>query len=245
MKIQNIVYKFLALYLFLPLFSLFNPVAAQSTVLLQRADSLFAQQKFTQAYKMYEEVLEEGKASPGMLLRMAYVQESLNNTTQTLYLLNQYYQLTAKRDALKKMEELAQAHELRGYEYSDMDYLRNQLYQKRQQIALGLVLLAGALFLLMLYKRFHKNQKPVWQGILLVVLLAGLASFVNLPLSQQRVIVVQNDVPLMSGPSAGASVVEMINKGHRLQILDRQDVWVKVQWGEEAFFVKETAVTKI
>lgn len=245
MKIQNIVYKFLALYLFLPLFSFFNPVVAQSTVRLQQGDSLYAQQKFIQAYDLYEEVLEEGKASPGMLLRMAYIQESLNNTTQTLYLLNQYYQLTAKRDALQKMEELAREHELRGYEYSDMDFIRNQLYQNRQLIALGLLLLAGVLFLWMLYERFREHQKPVWQGIILVVLLAGLASFVNFPLSQQRAIVVQDHVPLMSGPSAGASVVEMINKGHRLQILDRQDVWVKVKWGEKAFFVKETAVMKI
>jgi hypothetical protein len=245
MKIQNIVYKFLLLYSFLPLFTLFNPVMGQNSTQLTLADSLYAQQKFTQAYKVYEEVLETGVASPAMLLRMAYIQESLNNTTETLYLLNRYYQLTAKRDALQKMEALAEEYQLQGYEYSDIDYIRNQLYQNRQYIVMGLMLLAGALFLLMLYNKFRLGKRPFGIGVAVFVLLAGLAYFVNIPLSREQAIVVKNYVPLMSGPSAGASVEQMINKGHRLQVLNKQDVWYKVQWGEQILFIKESSVTKI
>lgn len=245
MKIQNIVYKFLLLYSFLPLFTFLNPVMGQNTALLAQGDSLYAQQRFTQAYEAYESVLEAGKASPGMLLRMAYIQESLNNTTQTLYLLNLYYEQTSKRDALQKMEELASAHQLQGYTYSDVDYFRNKLYRNRQYVIVGLMLLAGGLFLGMVYKKVRLGQKPVWIGITVVVLLAGLASVVNFPLSQEKAIVVKNYVPLMSGPSAGASVEEMINQGHRLQVLNKQDVWYKVQWGERTLYIKETSVAKI
>ena len=245
MKIQNIDYKFLLLYSFLPLFTFFNPVMGQNGEQLHLADSLYAEQKFTQAYNAYEEILEAGMASPGMLLRMAYIQESLNNTTETLYLLNLYYQQTAKREVLEKMEALAETHNLKGYHYSDIDYFRNQLYQNRQYIVMGLMVLTGALFLLMVYRKFRLGQKPVWLGIAVVVLLAGLASFVNVPLSKEQAIVVKNYVPLMSGPSAGASVEQMINKGHRLQVLNKQDVWYKVQWGEQTLFVKESSVAKI
>lgn len=245
MKMQNIVYKFLLLYSFLPLFTFFNPLMGQRSAQLSLADSLYAQQKFTQAYQAYEEVLETGVASPAMLLRMAYIQESLNNTTETLYLLNRYYQLTAERDALRKMEALAEEHQLQGYGYSDIDYVRNQLYQNRQYIVMGLMLLAGALLLLMLYNKFRLKEKPVRIGVAVIVLLAVLAYFVNIPLSREQAIVVKNYVPLMSGPSAGASVEQMINKGHRLQVLNKQDVWYKVQWGEQELFVKETSVAKI
>ncbi len=245
MKIQNIVYKFLLLYSFLPLFTFFNPVMGQNNPQLALADSLYAEQKFTQAYQEYEEVLETGEASPAMLLRMAYIQESLNNTTETLYLLNRYYQLTAQKEALQKMEKLAEEHQLEGYVISDFDYFRNQLYQNRQYIVMGLMLIAGGLLLLMLYNKFRLGKKPVGVGVAVVLLLAVLAYFVNIPLSRGQAIVVKNYVPLMSGPSAGAGVVEMINKGHRLQVLNKQDVWYEVQWGEQTLFVKETSVAKI
>ncbi|WP_017731355.1 SH3 domain-containing protein [Nafulsella turpanensis] len=245
MKNQNIVYKFLVLYLILTLITFFNPVAAQTTISLQQADSLFAEQKFTEAYKLYEQILAEGKASPAMLLRMAYVDESLQRVPQALYHLNLYYQQTADREVLNKIEELAASEKLRGYEYSDEEYLRNLLYQNRQSIALGLMVISGLVFLALVYVKFRLRQRPMGLGFLLLVALGGLAYFVSIPLTKKQAIVMEDFVPLMSGPSAGSSLVQMIGRGHRLEVLNKQDVWYKVQWGEQVLFVKETAVERI
>ena len=245
MKNQNIVYKFLLLYSFLPLITFFNPVAAQNTSSLQRADSLFGEQKFTEAYELYEEILADGLASPAMLLRMAYVDESLQRVPQALYHLNLYYQQTADRDVLAKIEELAESRNLQGYEYSDEEYFRNLLYQNREVVIFSLIVLAGLVFLGMLYMKFRLKHKPVGLGILLVVALAGLAYFVTVPLSKKQAIVMEDYVPLMSGPSSGASLVQMIGRGHRLEVVNKEDVWYRVQWGERELFIKETAVEKI
>lgn len=245
MKNQNIVYKFLLLYSFLPLITFLNPVAAQNALSLQQADSLFAEQKFTEAYEVYEEILAEGKASPAMLLRMAYVDESLQRIPQALYHLNLYYQQTADREVLKKIEELAAAAKLKGYEYSDEEYFRNLLYQKREVIIIFLTVLSGLVFLLMLYIKFRRQQKPVGSGLLLVVMLGGLAYFVSVPLTKKQAIVTENFVPLMSGPSAGSDMVQMIGRGHRLEVLNRQDVWYRVLWNNQELYIKETSVEKI
>lgn len=253
MKIQSIVYKFLSLYSFCAFLAFFNPVKAQEAppaavqpeLLLQRADSLFDQQRYTQAYRKYEEVLQSGQASPGMLLRMAYIQESLGNVSSALYFLNLYYQQTADKEVLAKIEELAESKNLKGYEYSDLDYFRTSLEQNRRLILMGLMVLTGILFLLIVYRRFRQQQRPVWLGLVVVVLLGGIFYFVNAPLIPERAIITQEGAPLMSGPSGGSSLIRQINKGHRLKVLGREDVWYRVEWEDRELYIKETAVTRV
>lgn len=253
MKIQSIIYKFLSLYSFCAFLALFNPVKAQETpsgaaqeeLLLQRADSLYAQQRYTQAYQEYETVLQSGQASPGMLLRMSYIQESLGNVSSALYFLNLYYQQTADKEVLAKIEELAESKNLSGYEYSDLDYFRTSLEQNRTLILMGLMLVCGVLFLLIVYRRFRQHERPVWLGLVLVVLLAGVFYFVNAPLIPERAIIIQEGAPLMSGPSGGSSLIRQINKGHRLKVLGKEDVWYRIEWEDRELYIKETAVTKV
>ena len=245
MNIQRTVYKFLAVYSFLLLFALFNPVHGQEGNALQQADSLFKEQRYTQAYKIYEEILESGKASPGMLLRMSYIQESLRNVDRALYLLNLYYHQTNDREVLHKIEKLAEQAKLRGYEYSDEDYFRGLFRQYRAYIIMGLMLLCGAIFLLVVYQKFRLHRKPVWLGGLLVLLLGGLYYTVSFPVDGEKAIIAHDYVYLMSGPSAGASVVDVLRKGHRLKVLGREDVWYQVEWKGKVLYVKETGVKQV
>ena len=213
--------------------------------LLQKADSLFTEQRYTQAYKEYEKVLETGQASPVMLLRMAYIQESLSNESQVLYLLNLYYKQTADREVLKKIEDLAKAKNLKGYEYSDQDYFLGIIKEYREEIIMGLMLVSGLLFLFILYSRFRLGRQAQLSGICLILLLGILFYFTNNSISSPKAIVARDYVHLMSGPSAGSSVVEVIGKGHRLKVLGREDVWYRVEWDNKVLYVKETAVRKV
>ena len=245
MKIQRTVYKFLTVYSFLLIGGLFNFAKGQGIPELQTADSLFREQRYTQAYQEYDKILDSGKASAGMLLRMAYIQESLGNIPKTLYLLNVYYKMTSDEEVLSKIGKLAKAEKLRGYEFSDNEFFMGVFRQYRNSIVLALVLISGALFLLLVYSRFRLNQKPVWQGVLLVLMLGGLFYATNLPLTEPRGIVANDYVYIMSGPSAGSAVVDVIRKGHRLKILGKEDVWYRVEWKEKVLYVKSTALKQV
>lgn len=253
MKIQSPIYKFLSLYSFCAFLAFFNPARGQKAavgvpqeeVLLQRADSLFAQQRYTQAYQEYERVLEREQASPGMLLRMAYIQESLGNVSSALYFLNLYYQQTTDKEVLVKIEELAASKNLAGYEYSDEDYFRAVLEQNRPLVLMGLMVVCGLFFLLIVYRRFRQHERPVWLGVVLVLLLGVVFYFVQTPLIPERAIIVQDGAPLMSGPSGGSSLIRQVNKGHRLKVLGREDVWYRVEWENRELYIKETAVTRV
>lgn len=245
MKIQRTVYKFLAVYSFLLFFAQYIPANGQENHTLQEADSLFQEQHYTKAYQAYDQILESGKASPGMLLRMAYIQESLGNVPTTLYLLNVYYQQTLDEEALGKMEKLAKTEKLRGYEPSDAELFSRFFRQHRNAITIGLMIFSGLLFLLVLYRKVRLGKKPVWEGVMLVLLLGGLYYFTNLSLTDQKAIVARDYVYLMSGPSAGSSAVDVIRKGHRLKVLGREDIWYKVEWKDKVLYVKETALKQV
>lgn len=245
MKIQRTVYKFLTVYSFLLIGGLFNFADGQGIPELKTADSLFTEQRYTQAYQEYDKILESGKASAGMLLRMAYIQESLGNIPKTLYLLNVYYKQTSDEEVLSKIGKLAKAGKLSGYEFSDNEFFMGAFRENRNSILWALLLVSGALFLLLVYSRFRLNQKPVWQGVLLVLMLGGLFYVSNFPLAESRGIVANDNVYIMSGPSAGSAVVDVIRKGHRLKILGKEDVWYRVEWKEKVFYVKSNALKQV
>ncbi|MEM9824915.1 MAG: hypothetical protein AAF985_27775, partial [Bacteroidota bacterium] len=98
--------------------------------------------KYTEALERYEEILNEGTASPAMLLKMAYIEDGLENFASSLFYLNAYFQKTGDRATLTKIEELAANNKLVGYNYSDIDIFFIFFKKYRHQIVLILLLLA-------------------------------------------------------------------------------------------------------
>ncbi len=49
----------------------------------------------------------------------------------------------------------------------------------------------------------------------------------------------------MSGPSAGADVLEVVKKGHKVDILGKEDVWVKIRWDDQVAYLKEGKIKAI
>ncbi|AHM62274.1 SH3 domain-containing protein [Flammeovirgaceae bacterium 311] len=233
MKLQNIIFKILT-------FSLLSlpALAAKPGEKLKIADSLFNQQAYTEALPLYQEVLEQNRASPAMLLRMAYIQEGLGHIPEALYLLNLYYRETSDEDAAARIKELAGRHDLSGYDIIEEEYLRSIV--RRYQLPIVATLLALSLILsaLILYRRLKLQHRSVITTLFLMVLLGGLFYFVNVRPSYSKGILMQENTYLMRGPSAGAGVLTQLKAGHRLEVLGREDVWVKVIWNNEIAYVK-------
>jgi hypothetical protein len=233
MKLQNIIFKILA-------FSLLSlsALAAKPGETLLKADSLFNQQAYTEALPLYQQLLEKNRASPAMLLRMAYIQEGLGHIPESLYLLNLYYRETSDEDAAARIRELAGRYELSGYDIIEEEYLRSII--RRYQLPIVGTLLIFSLILtgLILYRRIKQQHRSVITTLFLMVLLGGLFYFVNVRPSYSKGILMQNNTYLMRGPSAGAGVLTQLKAGHQLEVLGREDVWVKVIWNNEIAYVK-------
>ena len=71
------------------------------------------------------------------------------------------------------------------------------------------------------------------------VVLIALLFHVNMGGKADLGIVGNSHTFLMAGPSPGAPLVEIVNEGHRVEIVGKNDVWIQVLWNGEKAFVKE------
>lgn len=212
---------------------------------LAKADSLYTAKQYTQAFELYMTLRERGQYAPAMLLKMAHIQEGLDHLGESLYYLDLYFLASDDTQALKKMEELAKKNNLEGYETSESTHLLAWL--QGQYVTIARILSSVGLFLLavMYYLRVKKNLKPSFAGLAMVCTMTLLFIHINFSKTPERGIVARPQTYLMSGPSAGASVVAIIGEGHQLEITGKKDVWLKVRWKEDEVFVKENLVKPV
>jgi hypothetical protein len=233
MNLQNLLLKILVFL------ALVQPLAArQPDTRLQAADSLFARQAYTEALPLYEELLDHQQISPAMLLRMAYIQEGLGHVPEALYLLNLYYRETSDEEAGTRIKELAGLHSLSGYDLIEEEYLRSIIRRYQFPIIATLLVLCLLLSGLLLYRRFKYQHRPVLTPLFLLVLLLALAYFVNFQPEYSKGILMQDNTYLMRGPSAGAGVITQLKAGHRLEVVGKEDVWLKVIWNDQVAYIK-------
>ena len=206
------------------------------------ADSLFEKRKFTESLEIYENIIDEKKASPAMLLRMAYIYEGLDDLSSALISLDHYYKITADKKVLTKMKELADQNELEGYDTSDWGYLIN-FYVKFRYLFVVTFLALATLILSMIYRKKKKHQEfSPGLGIGLFTVLAFIFFLVNFTGIEDKGIITGTSAYLMSGPSAGADLVEVIKDGHKVEIIDRTDIWVQIKWKGSRAFVRENNI---
>ncbi len=212
---------------------------------LATADSLFELSKYTESFKIYQEFHDRNQGSPSMLLKMAFIKEGLNDYPAALYYLNRYYLLTSNERVLKKMDDLAEDHNLVGYEYTDLDFFLSYYYKFQNEVNLAILGIALLLFALILYRRIKTGERPVVAGILFVITLGLLSYLVNFGIRYKKGIILESPAYLMSGPSAGSDVLAVVDKGHKVEILGTKDVWVKIKWGEKVAYLKENKIRQI
>ncbi|PRY08887.1 hypothetical protein CLV24_12052 [Pontibacter ummariensis] len=237
---QRLWFKISAfLVLILPFFT--EPAyCQQDKKTLAKADSLFQRQYYTEAFGLYEQILEEQQQySPQMLLKMAYVKEGMRDYTGAMYYLHLFYTKEPSRSTLKKMEELAQAHRLQGYEYNDLQFFKTQ-FSKHYMLLLELMLLVAVVTVTIMFiswRKGHKFSQPFKIGFTLYLLfILYYINFLNLGNAG----IIKNDyVAIMSAPSAGATWLATATQGHKVPITGERDIWYEIKWkGEKAFIRK-------
>lgn len=214
------------------------------TMRLKMADSLFVAKQYTQSLDIYQHIFDQGSFTPAMLLRMAYIEEGLGKTAQSLYYLNIYYNYTRDDRALVKMEEVASRGNLTGYEISPDERFVALVEEYRQPITLLLASVSIFFFSFVVFLR-KKRQVAFAPFTLMIVSIVALLIFINVDLHKRWGIIVDSKVYLMSGPSSGSKVVAIISDGHRLAINGKKDVWTKVRWRDQDVFVKQNQVLEV
>ncbi|PIQ47336.1 MAG: hypothetical protein COW03_15720 [Cytophagales bacterium CG12_big_fil_rev_8_21_14_0_65_40_12] len=243
---QNRNFKIL-IFLFLGLISFLETAYSQGfKEELKTADSLFQQKRYTQSLTLYEKIArEEQQASPAMLLKMAFIYESLEDLSNALYALNSYYMLTSDKKVLTKMTELAQTHSLEGYSTNDFD-LFLKFYDEHRNYFILITLALGILILSMIFKRKKKlNERSI--GLSFGLLSIALVAFLLINFSQlaPKGIINSANTYLMTGPSAGSDLIEITGEGHKVEIVGKKDIWLEIKWKSGRAFIRENNIQRL
>jgi len=222
----------------------FLVLSACGQLSLTTADSLFENGKYTEAFETYDSLLRKGDASAQMLLKMAFIQEGLQDFTSALYYLSLYYKLSGDKKVLGKMTEIAAAHQLIGYEFDDVDFFANLYDQYRVYFVLALLAFALVMFAVLIY-HIRQSQSLIVPLIFQVLIIAGLFLATNNIFSKQVAIVSNDHTILRSAPSAAAEPIEMIGKGHRVEVLSEDAVWIKIVWLDREAYLRRGRVKLI
>ena len=240
------MFKKLLFFIGLSLFTCHFTIAQNSFRNVKIADSLFSQQKYTESFNFYQTALMEDRVtSQAMLLKMAFIKEGLGDYSNALYYLNLYYLQTHNKKALRKMEDIAKEYSLYGYHYTDKEFFLNVFYRYYVQLVLLVSAMAFVLFAYFVYKRRKLHAKPLMSVIYLMITLIILLFMVNFGRSYQAGIIIKQNAYLMDGPSSGANLKEIVDKGHRVSILGREDVWIKIRWLEDVVYIRENQIREI
>ena len=238
---QNLLYKFLCTAGILLVFPSLYAQTSDPDSALQLADSLFAQEKYTESLELYETILKEEELySPGMLMKMAFIKEGLGEYSEALYLLNLFYAKTSDKRALRKMEELARQHQLNGYKFNDLEFFRTTYKRYHKLIIAVLASFSLFVFSFIMYQKRRGRPRPVSSGILFVMILAVLFILINFGQGRDRAVVLTDRAYLRIGPSSGANVAEIIEKGHRVEVVSQKDVWIKINWNNRPLYIRES-----
>ena len=174
-----------------------------------------------------------------MLLKMAFIHEGLQQYTNSMYYLQLYYSKHPSRSVLRKMEEVGLQQHLSGYEYTDWDFFKTQFYKYYAQI-LELLLAGAAIALTMLLVRWVKRRPVSTEAKFAFLLYLGfLFYFGNFLTLGQQGIIQSGNVPIMTAPSAGSSLVASVGMGHKVRVLGEQDIWYRIEWEDQTAYIRK------
>jgi hypothetical protein len=180
-----------------------------------------------------------------MLLKMAYIQEGLNNIGNAMYYLNLYFMASNDKSVLTKMETMADKYKLHGYETSDADQLLSFYHDYHLYISIALAAACCFMLSLIVYTKRKTKRKPIASGIFTLLFLILLFVHLNYGERITTGIIALPNTFVMEGPSAGAPVEEVVDEGHRVEILGTHDVWLKVKWNNKIAYIKSNSVLPV
>ncbi len=177
-----------------------------------------------------------------MLLKLASAYEAQDDVPKLLYYLDVYFERHPDDAVLRRMNDIARANNLSGYETDDLNYF--YLFYRKYGVYFLLFLLvpAGYVFTVLMLKLVRKQAIPSRQKWVVFVYLLLLLVFTNLPEGVQSGITSHDRVLLRTDPSAAAPVIDVIGRGHKVAILGTKDIYLRILWHNNLYFIRRDNV---
>lgn len=243
---QTSFLKFLKIFLLISAFSLQVSDSQAQRKLYLSADSLFKQRKFDEAAELYEKILvSTPNFNPKIYLKLANIYENKGDFVKELYYLNLYSFRFADERVFEKIYTIATENGYKGYEKNDLNYFLYYFRQYSIYVWMGFLLVGIYVFVVFIIKRTSNQFTPTHHKVIFLLYLIFLSILINLPNNYRTVIIKNEHVYLRDYPSAGSHIVGDISEGHRLNVINSEDIWYQVLWEGKFCYLKRSDILLI
>ena len=205
---------------------------------LDIADSLFYKEKYNESKNYYDSLYFINKVyTKSMLLKMAFIEEHLENYEKSIYYLSLYQKINNDDNIENKIDKLVSENQLKGYEKEDKDYIISYFISLRSEMILLLVSISIIIFLVNIYRVLNKNR-PNFLIKLFFLANIGLLVVLNYNFPKEA-IVFHNNTFIMNGPSSGSDVYMLVKKGEKLNVTNELDVWYEISVNNNKKYVRK------
>ena len=221
----------------LAIFSFSNRIISKN-LSLNKADSLFNLKIYTEAKLIYDSLyFKESLYSESMLLKMALIEEGLENYEKSIYYLSQYQSINNNESSEIKIQKIANNYDLKGYEKNDFDYLQNILKENRIIIIYSLLLLTLLIFIINIYRILKSKKAPTLVHTFYIISILFLL-IININLPKSGIVYFENTF-IMEKPSSGSNLYQIVKKGDKLKIIGEESVWYKIKINETEKYIRK------
>ena len=210
----------------------------------QKADSLFNLKRYSESKILYDSIFyKENKYSNSMLLKMATIEESLDNYEKSIYYLELFQKNKNENKVLDKINDIVDDKNLNGFENSDKKIFINIYKKYRSNILALLLTLISIIFIVNLVRYFRKN---VINFVLPFFYISSLLSLLIINIKPPSDAIVFKDYTfIMKEPSSGSDLYSILNKGDKLIVSKDLKVWYEIILNGEKRYVRKKNVRLI
>ena len=210
----------------------------------QKADSLFNLKRYSESKILYDSIFyKENKYSNSMLLKMATIEESLDNYEKSIYYLELFQKNKNENKVLDKINDIVDDKNLNGFENSDKKIFINIYKKYRSNILALLLTLISIIFIVNLVRYFRKN---VINFILPFFYISSVLSLLIINIKPPSDAIVFKDYTfIMKEPSSGSDLYSIFNKGDKLIVSKDLEVWYEIILDGKKRYVRKKNVRLI
>jgi len=210
----------------------------------QKADSLFNLKRYSESKILYDSIFyKENKYSNSMLLKMATIEESLDNYEKSIYYLELFQKNKNENKVLDKINDIVDDKNLNGFENSDKKIFINIYKKYRSNILALLLTLISIIFIVNLVRYFRKN---IINFVLPFFYISSLLSLLIINIKPPSDAIVFKDYTfIMKEPSSGSDLYSILNKGDKLIVSKDLEVWYEIILNGKKRYVRKKNVRLI
>ena len=206
---------------------------------LKDADSLFFNENYAKSKKIYDSIFYINKFySESMLLKMAVIEEKLNNYEKSIYYLSIIQRENNDNLIQEKINQIASKNQLETYNLSDIDYLNVFFLKYKSKLLSILIILISVIFAANVFLILKKNKPNFFlKGFYILSFLTLIIINYSVP----RIgIVSDNNTFIMNEPSSASDVFMIISKGEMLSITNNNiEAWYEVSIENKKKFIRK------